>query len=63
MTKWLQLEECSQSDPTHPLEESNGKGLCKLGIVPQSVFRILFSPQQTLYTKGLRELLLQQQKL
>lgn len=63
MTKWLQLEECSQSDPTHPLEESNGKGLCKLGIVPQSVFRILLSPQQTLYTKGLRELLLQQQKL
>lgn len=34
-----------------------------LGIVPPRIFRIFLSPQQTLYTKGLRELLLLQQKL
>lgn len=46
----------------HPLEESNGNGLLKLQIIPQSIFRVLLSPQSTLYTKGLSELLLPQQK-
>ena len=47
----------------HPLEALDGKGLLRLGIVPWSLFRIFVSPQQTFYTKGLRQLLLLQQKL
>ena len=44
------------------LAESNGNWLLKLEIIPQSVFEVFLSPQKTLYTKGLRELLLSQQK-
>ena len=44
------------------MAESNGNWLLKLEIIPQSVFEVFLSPQKTLYTKGLRELLLSQQK-
>ena len=54
-----------ESDTTEGLNwlaESNGNWLLKLEIIPQSVFGVFLSPQKTLYTKGLRELLLSQQK-
>lgn len=37
---------------SHPQEKPNGSKLLKPEIAPESIFRVLLSPQRLLYTKG-----------
>ena len=55
-------KESDTNEQLNWLAESNGNWLLKLESIPQSVFGVFLFPQKTLYTKGLRKLLLSQQK-